>query len=343
MDSNLITILILASVVTATIIIIYLTLFFVESEITYNTKIVVEDIKEMTGNVLNFDEGITPIICVLKWGLGNRISCLASSILLSKYLNSPLYVVWTDAHMGNVKISDIWQEPYPFIVLDRIPKSIKGLISWSPPNQIGDRSNNELITYVEDIPNKILKSNIIITSTWWSFKHRDLDLKYFTNERRNEINNSLIPTQTIQELINKYTNNFDNNTIGAHIRSTDSCKVLWGSFEKCEQLGNNIKIKIRLMMDDNPSMKLFICTDDPKYVEDLIDEYKHRIIIPNLYTNRFTLSGQEEAYAEMVALSKCNHLILSSNSTFSGVASYLANIFGDNCNFYSPTDKFVCN
>lgn len=287
------------------------------------------------------------IICILKHGIGNRMNCLGSSIILSRYLNIPLYVVWTDVDMGTVQLSDIWTPPYPFTVLDTIPTVINSsylshvnqykLFDDNHISQLNDKYGPFLSNGIADL--KSSETPIMVFNTYWNFKHPNQSISDFYSERQKIFSQELIPVAPINERIQRYQQLFDEHTFGAHIRLTDSCMVLWGNQEKCEKLAFTIKNNIQKLLDSDQNRKVFLCTDDQEYINDLIIKYGSRIIVPD-NVSRFTVEGQHEAYAEIIALSTCNPLLLTLRSTFSsGVASLTHT---DQCIFYSPIGEYPC-
>lgn len=284
-------------------------------------KEIIESIKEMYPK---FDSSKQYIICVLKWGLGNRIKCLVSSILLSRYLNCELLVVWTNHDMDNTKITDIWKHPYPFVVLPNLPKGYTIPVApeqeWNDPslNCWLDKYDQCIISGISIINEEHMSRKLLFINTWWFFKPDDLSLQEFNKQKRYILENGLIPTDNIKNLCKKYNNLINNDTIGVHIRLSDSCQVLWKTKENCDKLVYNFLDYIDGVMID-PKTNLFLCTDDHEVLTTLKSKYNGRIKIPNLNTNRFTKQGQEESYAEILTLAKCNRLCLTMSSTFSGI------------------------
>jgi hypothetical protein len=293
------------------------------------------------------------IICVLRYGLGNRMNCLASSIILSRYLKRPLYVVWTDIDMGSVQLSDIWAPPYPFTLLDQIPPGIGSrflnhehqdrFFDNNQIRQINDTSKPFFSKGIVDL--KIYDNPIIVLGTYWNFKHPDQSLSDFYEARTKIFNEELVPVPEITERIQSYRALCDSNTFGVHIRLTDSCVIQWGSQEACESLVNKIHRCIQTLLNEDPERTVFLCTDDQRYIQDLIRQYGSRIIIPNYAVensslDRFSILGQQEAYAEIMALSYCSPLLLSLRSTFSSGVASLART--EKCTFYSPMGDYVC-
>lgn len=326
------------------IIIFFLVAYYLASQTT-NNNIAIQQYIQKTDPTYHPNSRF--ILCVLKYGLGNRMNCLSSSIILSRYLNIPLYVVWTDVDMGDTQLSDIWAPPYPFTVLDAIPPGVNlsglnhgyqhKLFNDDHIRQLIDKYDPLLSNGVTDL--KLYDIPIIILSTYWNFKHADQSLTDFYTERAKIFSQDLIPTAPINERIQRYRSLCNSNTLGVHIRLTDSCTVLWGSQAKCEILANIIKKKIQTLLDADPQRTVFLCTDDQSYINDLITKYGSRIIVPEEIF-RFSIEGQQEAYAEMMALSYCSPLLLSLRSTFSAEVASLADT--EECMFYSPYGEYRC-
>lgn len=149
------------------------------------------------------------IVCILEYGLGNRMKCLSSAIVLSRYLNRPLYVVWTDIDVGSTKITDIWQPPYPFKLLDKIPPGLRTFnpgLPWYYQQYRPDQTIQLLCPTnpfkVQSVTDLIqVDDPIIITRTYWAYKHKDQNLSEFNLERRKVLTHDLIPVDAIKERI----------------------------------------------------------------------------------------------------------------------------------------------
>jgi hypothetical protein len=308
-------------------------------------KQIINSINEMHPNM---NTQVPCIICILKWGLGNRIKCLISSIILSKYLNRQLYVIWTDFDMKNTDITDIWKKPYPFIVLPKIPDNFE--LPISPENEWEDSSitcwkdkYQQCITSgISNINDNHINRQLLFINGWWFFKHPKHTIDQFNELKKEILTNELIPTDNILNLVDKYTKQINGNTIGVHIRLTDSCSVLWETEENCDKLLKSFLDYLYKVMDDK-NVNIFLCTDESYIIDNLKINYGNRIFTPNLNIDRFTKEGQEESYAEILSLSKCPKLILTMSSTFSGIVADLANLNSDNCKLISPSDIQKCN
>lgn len=298
------------------------------------------------------------ILCILQWGLGNRLKCLSSAIILARYTNLPLYVVWTDLDgnngFGGVPITDLLKPPYPFKLLSQIPDGIPERLydkneqyikfNSSQIQKLFDTYDRMLTLGTIDIKESELTKSILILSTWWPFKHPKQHIKDFENQRRQILLNEFIPSDPCQILIQKYLGQCDQHTVGAHLRGTDSCVVLWKKEDKCLDLTQRIMTKIRAILQDKRK-RIFLCTDDfqQTHIQNLIKEYGDRIITPNMTTLRYTVEGQQESYAEIMTLARFPQLLLSLSSTFSGEVACMANIYGSDCILHSPSSDIVCH
>ncbi len=116
------------------------------------------------------------LICVLKWGIGNRIKCLVSSIILARYTGKQLYVIWTNHDMKNTNITDIWKEPYPFILLPNIPEGfelpISPEIEWEEQSIDcwQDRYKQCVTSGISNINKEHIDRQILFINGWWYFK-----------------------------------------------------------------------------------------------------------------------------------------------------------------------------
>jgi hypothetical protein len=250
--------------------------------------------------------------------------------------------------MGPTQLSDIWAPPYPFTVLDEMVPGIKpeflqhkyqyGFFNNNQIYQMNDIDSPFFSNGIVDL--KVFDTPIMVMATYWNFKHPAQSLSEYYQARNQIFTKDLIPISSIQTRIQKYRSLCDSNTFGVHLRLTDSCVAQWGSEEACKSLVNKIKTQIQTLLDENETRMVFLCTDDQKYLQDLIEQYGSRIIIPESSLDRFSIEGQQEAYAEMMALSYCSPLLLSLRSTFSSTVSNLAST--KKCSFYSPMGEYQC-
>lgn len=328
------------------IIIFFILAYYLSTQGTNNNNVAIQSYIRQIDPTLDLKSPF--IVCILRYGLGNRMNCLSSSLILSRYLKVPLYVVWTDIDMGPVRLSDIWAPPYPFTILDAIPS---GIGPWGlshtyqyklfDDEHIRQLNDNDSSAFSNGVTDLKISTPVMVLGTYWNFKHPEQSLEDFYGERSKIFTKDLVPVQPIVERIQYYRSLCGLNTFGVHIRLTDSCVVQWGSQKQCDALAITIKRHIGTLLDeDDHERTVFLCTDDQTYITDLIVKYNDRIIIPNSDASRFSIEGQQEAYAEIMVLSDCSPLLLSLRSTFS---SNVASIAPTNeCIFYSPNGEYRC-
>jgi len=286
------------------------------------------------------------IICVLRYGIGNRLKCLSSSIVLSRYMKLPLYVVWTDIDMKNTQITDLCMGPFSFTILPRIPDGLYVPEShfdvWGDMSSIKcflNSSQSCLTSSAAIIPVKKLETPVIIFSTAWSFRHPDQLPEDFNRDRRVVLLDELKPSKEVYNLVDKYSQFINDMTVGVHIRLTDGCISHWHSVEKCD----NLKMTFKRLVADRirKGFNIFLCSDDKYIGSEFKAIYADKIFYPISKHKRSTKEGQQQAYAELLALSRCPFLLLSYSSTFSGEVEFLANKPNE-CSYLSPMTTIQC-
>ena len=124
------------------------------------------------------------------------------------------------------------------------------------------------------------------------------------------------PSKTVSKKVESY--NVDN-FIGVHVRRGDvissACRV-------------NVKkyfdfIDSRTICHDK---KIFLCTENQKVINGFKERYKNRIICrPLVKFHRNSLKGIQNAYADMLLLSKCD-FIIGGKSHFSDISATIGGI-----------------
>jgi hypothetical protein len=140
----------------------------------------------------------------------------------------------------------------------------------------------------------------------------------------------LQPTQFIQDKIDKiYNNNFNNNTVGVHVRRGDA----WNSTCK-----NQFKISddqsffclLDQEIDKNPNVNFFLSTDSEEANTTFLSKYSDKIFY-NTEKTFFNSTcqyqpkyNQDDAVVDLFLLSKTSKIIGSNFSSFSYVSSKIA-------------------
>lgn len=283
-----------------------------------------------------------PILCILKWGIGNRLKCLSSCLILSKVTQRPLYVYWTQHDVGKTKITDLFEGPFDFTLItdetvtslpqniqEMLPKTNDYLNAVWGGNKLFDwqhQTTQYLNSGLVDLGiEKINMPGILILNTWWVFKHPNMSVTEFLNMRREILLKTLKPSSEVIKFVNNYSNNVNDNTLGVHIRTTDSCKVFWKTQENCDKLVDEFEKYIDEKLNKNTNTTIMLCADGEDIKDRFKAKYKNKIYIPDSTSDRFSVLGQQQAFAELIALSKCKQLCVTMKSTFAGEVIAMSN------------------
>lgn len=276
-----------------------------------------------------------PILCILKWGIGNRLKCLSSCLILSKVTQRPLYVYWTQHDIGDTKITDLFEGPFDFTLItdetvstlpselqQMLPKTNDYLNAVWGGNKLFDwqhQTTQYLNSGLVDLGlDKINMPGFLILNTWWVFKHPNMSVTEFLKLRREILLKTLKPSNEVSRFVNKYSSNINNNTLGIHIRTTDSCKVFWKTQENCDKLVDEFEKYIDTKLIQNKNTTIMLCADSKDVKERFKSKYKNKVYIPDSSSDRFSILGQQQAFAELITLSKCKQLCVTMKSTFAG-------------------------
>lgn len=128
----------------------------------------------------------------------------------------------------------------------------------------------------------------------------------------------LRPRQEIIEMVK--TINIDNSVIGIHIRRTDnemSCK-----YSPLEMFISRIRTELEMF----PDSLFFLATDDEETKTVLDREFGSAIITRDSVTSRNDEGGVQDAFVDLLLLSRCKKIIGSYWSSFSVTASQISGI-----------------
>lgn len=257
------------------------------------------------------------VIALLDGGLGNKFNGLYSALYLSKLYNKQLHINNVRNNMGDFDLNKLFDIPYEYTEFintefdKTIPSSIpiflhKKYFNFNRQTYHISNVNSECKDFI------FLTDRLIIPESELYSTINDLKL-----------NNSI--KQIINEFLTK--NNINKNTIGIHIRGSDSPRRI-----------DNINHAFNLI-NQNQNNKIFVCTDE-KEISDYIKQYKNIVSYNTTnFTEKFNKSldwngsvidsdnrkwnynatrneqSVLDAFVELLILSKTN-IITENNSSF---------------------------
>lgn len=256
-------------------------------------------------------------------GLCNKMRAIDSAVSFCAAYDIPLKVYWIrDKKLINCQFRDLF-EPIKGLNLyemDDLPFKLKQ----------GRKSNFFLPNILRKLPyaGKIFRQFDIKTfkNQGGDFKqlydeHKRLVLfsfsRFFATEKPYDI---FQPIPLVQDMIAKETQDFNEYTIGVHIRRTDHKLAI-----KNSPLGL-FELKIEEEIAKDTRANFYVASDCSTTKKYLVDKYGKAIHTNFEPGDRTTLKGMYRAITELYTLSKTHKIYGSYGSSFSGTACILAGI-----------------
>jgi len=258
-------------------------------------------------------------------GLGNRMRVLASALETARLTNASLRCVWFSNKELNARYGELF-EPIP--ELRFVQKT------WKHRYLRYSYSQSGVKRVLKSILNRLLGFGLVLSPLdveWHSRQHTSLDIlvnRHHTVYIRSwnsfwgldHIQIPFVPITELRQYIQQTTELFSDHTIGVHIRRTDHLKSI-------EFSPNGLfEVAMRNELDKEPSVKFFLCTDDPEVEAHFVKQFGHSIITRPKQLNRNSVSGIQDAVVDIYCLAATNKILGSYQSTFGKVASRIGNI-----------------
>lgn len=248
------------------------------------------------------------IISANQSGLGNRLKCLISSMMLADKTSKGLILYWPENNYCYCRFSDLFENQI-------IEIARKNFIRIQARIYLDKRYTIIQTWRLLVLPNS-LSTNFIegdyLTNNWIDFKFEQIPLSV----RNNFLIyiNKLIPTEFIRREVENFSKLFDEHTVSIAIRSY--------VYEK--DVGCNFKIeKVYETMDKLSDSNFFVSCDSPVVLEKIVKRYGKRVIYyPQRTTgdHRCFKEGVQNTLIELLLLSKNRNLKISPGSSFSEMA-----------------------
>jgi len=267
------------------------------------------------------------IIAKPNGGLGNRMRVIHSCIALSRENGSPVKVFWKKDPGLNAGLHDIFK-PIPeapllqapfyllcFIASKRLAEK-SGIFSWMPAlvNRGYHYYDDELVESKRFLPGYWNKGHHkVIFNTCFDFFKEGVNIPGYASLFK--------PVDKIQERIDEITRQFNEATVGIHIRRTDH-----QSAKEYSSL-HLFTGRIDELLATDSSRLLYLSTDDAATEEQLKKKYPGRIItLLHKDLDRNSAKGIEDAVTDMYCLSKTSLVLGSFASTFSQIAAAIGQV-----------------
>lgn len=245
------------------------------------------------------------IVSSAQGGLSNRIKCLISSMKISYKIKRKLMLYWPRDPACNCNFQDLFEDEIKEIKKENLRKILK----------------SKKYTLTQE--NKPLsdKRPFIINPSPLLFPFGEKDQKDFLEispEKRKEIISYLKKLRIKKQILKKVDEfsrkKLSKNTVGIHVRRGDFKNI--NNLSKISSDEEFIKI-IKYELQKNPKTKFFLATDEKETEDKLKKLFPNKIIICKKNSSKREGEGSvEEAFIELLLLSKCNKIIGSFSSSF---------------------------
>lgn len=271
------------------------------------------------------------ITLVPRGGLANRMRAIASAAALSARIDAKLTVVWINTSDLSAAFSDLFiTKNLPFCLKDLprrqfayLPQRAKYLFlptMWQNTrysSTLRDERQHDRHYLIDAEPETVyaffrsIRNGTVFVDTCHAF--------YPYN---GELYRSLfVPSPRVEARVATLLPDLGRSLpIGLHVRRTDHIQSIQSSplslFEKT----------IKRILAVDPARKFYLATDDDTTKDDLCNLFPGHIATSSHTASRSSLQGMIDGAAEMFALSKCETILGSFNSSFSEAASLIGDI-----------------
>lgn len=268
------------------------------------------------------------IILIPYGGLCNRMRVMASGIVLAHNLDMELEIIWNKIAECYVRFDELFL-PIPNLLESdghefKWP-SVKNL--WLPLIK-GKLDLSR--TYNWDIAHntyggffgKVLKSTPSKSSVDFKKKLKKNENVIVTCQSlATEYDFSIFtPNSWHLEVVENIVSGFVKETYGMHIRRSDNMQSVKGSPDEL------FRLKIAEILEQNPSAKFYVSSDDRIIKDDLKKRFGESIITYNAELSRASENGMKDALIELLVLSKTKKIFGSWWSSYSEMAAKIGNI-----------------
>jgi len=284
--------------------------FILKPIIDYNNETIIKDIILPIKNDTN-------IICISRGGLCNKLKCLLSAMRFTNLGNiSQTWTNFNELYTNNISIITKKKEHYiqtwKLIVLHHDIKYDNDINTYTS-NNIDNTSRANSKEFCESSFDTFISDKSI------DFKYDNIPINiqnlYIDLLKCLEIKKELL------DIIKLISKQFNKNTISVHIRSWISDKWNDNSKKLHNQYFDINKI-IRYMNQYNiDKTTFFLSSDNDKYIE-LLKQHFNNIIT---YNPDKSLTNQQNAFIDLLLLSKNKLILGNSISTFTEMAWWYSN------------------
>lgn len=254
-------------------------------------------------------------------GLCNRLRVINSGVQLAEQINRPLKVLWTISPDLHCSYFSLFESPDTFEVIDvkyTKPPTSKRLKKIYSICSLGLKRLRYTIVLQQNRIDQLRKQNYDFNQLR-SYKTIYISCcgRFYPFQQCFEF---LRPVDQIQQVVDKYVEQYEAYTVGVHIRRTDHQVAIQFSPDDSFIKAMNDEIQ------KHPNVKFFIASDCPEVMSRFTSEFRSRVISHTKDFSRGTQKGVQDALVDLLCLSRTNKIIGSYYSSFSETAAHLKGI-----------------
>lgn len=258
-------------------------------------------------------------------GLANRMKAIDAAVALAQESNSQLHIIWFKDKGLNCRFDQLFK---PLQLKDVTLKEA----TWMD-KLFYDRPRKKNF-YIPHLFQRVLFDAYIYEKKTTQLFYDSFDFLswakekncyiascvYFYPQTERSLFSIFQPIVHVQEQIERVSSKFGSNTIGIHIRRTDNIASI--SQSPTELFINRIEQEIK---KDNQCL-FYLATDSEEEKTHLRSIFGERILISPRIADRNSISGMQDALAELYILSKTKKILGSMKSSYSETAAQISNI-----------------
>lgn len=258
------------------------------------------------------------LIVVPIGGLCNRIRVVLSAFHLAPTLSLPVRVEWgrdRDCYAAFHELFLPWERNNIFQLTDRP--------LW---HHFNTRKNLHIpgilrsVTYQRQISHFDPQRHGSLQEFIGQRQRVYIATGYALDDYPSPLINRLHPIPQLEETITQITSQFDEHTIGVHIRRTDHRPSILQSTDAAFIAAMEREI------EQDHRTRFFLSTDEPQLKEQLSKRFEGRILTQTTDANRHTVKGIREAVVDLYSLAATQKILGSYYSSFSATAAEFRNI-----------------
>lgn len=254
-------------------------------------------------------------------GLCNRLRMIDSARLLSKLINKPLEIYWTLGPELNCSFDSLFELPSDYRVTESrsVPPPQSRLLNKACfiREYLRCRKAYQCVIFQSKM-NRLLKRQFdFIRLAKYDSIYITCCNRFYRPQRRLQ---PIVPVAEIQNITAGFVRQFNDITIGVHIRRTDHHTV--AAFSPEQGFVDIMNAELR----QNPQTKFFLATDSPEILSRFTGLFGERVLWHPKTYDRGSPQGIQDALVDLLCLSQTKKIIGSGLSSFSETAAQLNDI-----------------